>query len=71
MTTTDIINAPGQFEVVQNNMINIIEPDLHIYDLFIEEVMNRTNEDIIYFREGYFHNFGTPVISHQDHYFSK
>lgn len=71
MTTTDIINAPGQFEVVQNNMINIIEPDLHIYDLFIEEVMSRTDEDIIYFREGYFHNFGIPVISHQDHYFSK
>lgn len=70
MTTTDVINADGRFEVVSNNSINTVEPDLHIYDLISEEITTRTNSDILYFRTNNYHSFGTPVMKHQAHYFS-
>lgn len=70
MNTTDVINGPGQFEVVSNNSINTVEPDLHIYDLIVEEIIKRTNSDILYFRANKYHSFGTPVMKHQTHYFS-
>ena len=70
MTTTDVINADGRFEVVSNNSINTVEPDLHVYDLISEEITTRTNSDILYFRTNKYHSFGTPVMKHQAHYFS-
>lgn len=70
MTTTDVINADGRFEVVSNNSINTVEPDLHVYDLITEEITTRTNSDILYFRTNKYHSFGTPVMKHQAHYFS-
>lgn len=70
MTTTDVINADGRFEVVSNNSINTVEPDLHVYDLITEEITTRTNSDILYFRTDKYHSFGTPVMKHQAHYFS-
>lgn len=70
MTTTNVINAEGRFEVVSNNSINTVEPDLHVYDLIMEEITTRTNSDILYFRTDKYHSFGTPVMKHQAHYFS-
>lgn len=67
----DIINEPYQFEVVSNGSINEVIPTEDIYTLIQEEIQNRTNYDVLYFRTDHYHNFGTQLFQHQDHYFSK
>lgn len=71
MDTTDIINAKGQFEVVSNGSINRVTPTTDIYDIIAEELVERYNTEIIYFREDFYHPFGTPIMSYKNHYFSK
>lgn len=68
---TDVINEPYQFEVVSNGSINEVIPTDDIYALIQEEIQNRTNYDVLYFRTDHYHNFGTQLFQHQDHYFSK
>ena len=70
-SVNEVINQEGQFEVVMNNRINKVEPTDDIYNLILEETNNRTNKDILYFRTNHYHSFGTPVLQHQAHYFSK
>lgn len=67
----DIINQPYQFEVVSNGSINEVIPTEDIYTLIQEEIQNRTNYDVLYFRTDHYHNFGTQLFQHQDHYFNK
>ena len=69
-TYTDIINQEGQFDVVNNGRINIV-PSETTLKIVYEELQNRKNYDIIYFRTEYYHTFGTPVFKYGDHYFSK
>lgn len=71
MNTTDIINAKGQFEVVSNGSINRVTPTTDIYDIIAEELVERYNAEILYFREDFYHPFGTPIMSYRNHYFSK
>lgn len=68
---TDVINEPYQFEVVSNDSINEVIPTDDIYTLIQEEIQNRTDYDVLYFRTDHYHNFGTQLFQHQDHYFSK
>lgn len=35
-----------------------------------QELMERSNYKILYFRTGHYHNFGTPLFKCKDHYFS-
>lgn len=67
----DIINQAGQFEVVENGSINTIVPTQRIYDIIWEELENRYNSEVLYFRTLHYHTFGTPLFKVQDHYFSK
>lgn len=46
-------------------------PSSEMISLVREEVENRSNYDIIYFRTTRYHSFGTPVEKVGDHYFSK
>lgn len=36
-----------------------------------KELMERLDYDVMYFRTNHYHNFGTPMYQHGDHYFSK
>lgn len=67
----DIINYPGQFEVVSNGSINVIVPTPDIYTLIEEELISPYNTEVLYFRTSHFHNFGTPLFQWGAHYFSK
>lgn len=67
----EVINQSGQFEVVQNGSINEMVPTDNIYTLINQEIENESNEEVLYFRTSHYHSFGTPVLVHQDHYFSK
>lgn len=42
-----------------------------IYQLIIDELNNRYDSDVLYFQTKNYHDFGTPLFKHQDHYFSK
>lgn len=67
----DIINYPGQFEVVSNGSINVIVPTPDIYTLIEEELISPYNTEVLYFRTSHFHNFGIPLFQWGAHYFSK
>lgn len=41
------------------------------YDAVDSEIEARTNTEVLYFRTGRYHSFGTPVLQHGAHYFSK
>jgi N-acetylmuramoyl-L-alanine amidase len=69
-TISDVIFAKGQFQVVSNGTIHKYTPTDDIYDLIREELMNRTNQDVAYFRTGKYHSVGKPYDKVGDHYFS-
>lgn len=68
-TITNVMYQQGQFDSV--HYANQYPLDEHIYNLIIEEIHNRTNSEVLYFRANHYHPFGTPVMQYQDHYFSK
>jgi len=69
-TISDVIFARGQFQVVSNGTIYKYTPTDDIYDLIREELVNRTNQDVVYFRTGKYHSVGKPYDKVGDHYFS-
>ena len=69
-TLYDVINEPEQFSVVSNGMIERVVPSEETYKAVQKELKNRTNREVLFFREGYYHNFGTPLLNEGDHYFS-
>lgn len=69
-TISDVIFARGQFQVVSNGTIYKYTPTDDIYDLIREELMDRTNQDVVYFRTGKYHSVGKPYDKVGDHYFS-
>lgn len=70
-TINEVINQSGQFNVVKSGAINKQVPDDHIYTLIEEEINNRTDYEVLYFKTLGYHSFAEPVTEHQDHYFSK
>ena len=69
-TAKGVIYAKNQFECVWNGRVDRCEVREDICQLVIEELHNRTNSEVLYFRAGHYHNFGTPVVAVADHYFS-
>jgi len=69
-TITQVIFAPGQFEVVSKGTIYKYTPTDDIYDLIREELIERTNNEVVFFRAGKFHSCGHAWKKVGDHYFS-
>ena len=69
-TVSEVINAPGQFEVVANGAIRKAKPTDAIYELIRQERKQRTNNEVIYFTAGGFNPSGEPWQKVGDHYFS-
>lgn len=69
-TVDGVIYAKNQFECMWNGRVDRCKVKDDIRRLVIEELNNRTNDKVLYFRANYYHNFGTPVLSEGDHYFS-
>ena len=66
-----VIYAKNQFECMINGRVDrcVVRDDIR--QLVIEEMKNRTNYEVLYFRTTYYHNFGTPLFNEGAHYFSK
>ncbi len=70
-TVWDVIYAPDQFTcVLDGNAASCYVRD-DILALIHDEINQRTNNEVLYFRTKHFHTFGTPLFQWGDHYFSK
>lgn len=65
-----VINQRNQFEVVACGSIYAVDITQETFEAVTAELEQRSNKDILYFREGSYHSFGTPILKHKDHYFS-
>ena len=64
-TIEGVVKQPNQYvrsgKDVPKEILMIVEA----------EMLKRTNEEVLYFRNKHYHTFGTPIINIGDHYFSK
>ena len=65
-----VINQRNQFDVVACGSIYAVDITQETFEAVTAELEQRSNKDILYFREGSYHSFGTPILKHKDHYFS-
>lgn len=70
MTTTEVINKAGQFEVVENGAIYRQEADEATIKMIDEELETRSDSAIQYFCSIYYIKGTTPAYKHGAHYFS-
>ena len=66
----DVINAPSQFSCVVDGDIKAT-PTQDIYEIIDEELKDRKDAEIKYFRTKHYHTFGTPCFQYGAHFFSK
>lgn len=66
----DVIYAKNQFSCMWDGRIERCYVMPELVELVKEELLNRTNSEVLYFRADYYHSFGTPVISVGNSYFS-
>lgn len=70
-TLYDVINEESQYSVAGDGRIFEVTPTEETYRIVAEELENRTNTEVLYFRTNHYHTFGTPLFLEGDHYFSK
>ena len=63
-TVYEVINQPGQY----CNPSKF--PPKDMYKLVAEEIYNRTNHEVLWYRTKRYHKYGTPLIVEGNHYFS-
>ena len=69
-TIEGVIFQPNQFSVVYDGSFDKSEVREDIYQLVLEELENRTDDDVIFFRAGRYHKWGTPLFQVGRHFFS-
>lgn len=69
-TVTDVIYQPSQFEAMWNGRVERCYVMEDIRELVVEESINRTNSDVVYFRTQRYSSYGTPLFQVGNHYFS-
>lgn len=66
-----VIFQKNQFEPTWNGRMDRCYVQDDIRQLVVEELANRTNHDVVFFRGGKFSSYGTPMFQEGNHYFSK
>lgn len=69
-TVKGVIFQKHQFSPITNGRFNRCYPTDHNRQLVMEEMNNRTNDDVMYFRTGHYHKYGTPLVKAGPVYFS-
>ena len=69
-TVTEVIYQPDQFTSMWNGRADrcYVKPEL--VELVKEELVSRTNYDVIFFRTSHYSQYGTPMFQEGAHYFS-
>lgn len=69
-TVTEVIYQKGQFEAMWNGRVDECYVMDEIVQLVKEELVERTNAEVLYFRTGRYSSYGTPAFKEGNHYFS-
>lgn len=69
-SVTEVIYQPNQFTSMWNSRADRCEVQEYFRELVIEELISRTNYDVVFFRAGSYSIYGTPLFAVENHYFS-
>jgi N-acetylmuramoyl-L-alanine amidase len=69
-TASGVIWEQDQFTSVWNGRLDRCYVRDDICQLVREELVSRTNNDVVFFRTGYFSTYGQPMFQEGNHYFS-
>lgn len=69
-TIYDVIYQKNQFAGMYGDRITRCYVKDELVQLVEEELENRTNEDVVFFRTGHYHSYGVPMFQVGAHYFS-
>lgn len=69
-TITDVIYQKHQFTSMWNGRYKKTYVDDYVRNLVLEELKERTNSDVIFFRMDRYSDYGTPLFKEDGHYFS-
>lgn len=69
-TVYDVIYQPYHYDPAWDGRIELFSELDDVFKLVVDEIHNRTNSEVLYFRTDKFHEFGTPMEQVGNHYFS-
>ena len=69
-TVYDVIYQPYHYDPAWDGSIDLFSELDDAFKLVVDEIHNRTNSEVLYFRTDKFHEFGTPMEQVGNHYFS-
>lgn len=70
-TVKEVIYQNGQFTSMANGRIEKCYVSEDICELVKDELRSRTNNEVIWFRAGYYSKYGEPLFAEGNHYFSR
>lgn len=70
-TVKGVIYQENQFSCLSDGRIDKCYVSEDICELVKDELRNRTNSEVLWFRAGYFCKYGEPLLVEGNHYFSK
>jgi N-acetylmuramoyl-L-alanine amidase len=70
-TIKGVIYQPGQFTSMSNGRSDRCRVTDEVRQLVREELLSRTNSEVVYFRTKHYTKYGTPLFKVGNHYFSK
>lgn len=65
-----VLYQPYQFSSIKDGRFARCHVKKELYELVVEEVQNRTNYDVIFFRTGHYSEYGKPLFKEGAHYFN-
>lgn len=69
-TVYDVVYQPYHYDPAWDGRIELFSELDDAFKLVVDEIHNRTNSEVLYFRTDKFHEFGTPMEQVGNHYFS-
>lgn len=69
-TVYDVVYQPYHYDPAWDGRIDLFSELDDVFKLVVDEIHNRTNSEVLYFRTDKFHEFGTPMEQVGNHYFS-
>ena len=70
-TVKGVIYQKNQFTSMWNGRVDRCHVSEEICELVKEELRDRTNSDVLWFRADYYGQYGVPLLVEGNHYFSK
>lgn len=70
-TISEVIYQPGQFVAMSNGRAERCHVTEEVRQLVREELLSRTDTEVVYFTAGGYGRYGTPVFQVGNHYFCK